>query len=94
MDQPESDPVECLIAPHLWDWTVPTTVTNQEELLERFVSEHTCNALCIWPDHQPGRFELPVEAIEDHDLPIVMYLALLHFCGTHGRDSWRSLRNK
>ena len=21
-------------------------------------------------------------------------LALLHFCGTHGRDSWRSLRNK
>ena len=22
------------------------------------------------------------------------YLALLHFCGTHGRDSWRSLRNK
>ena len=22
------------------------------------------------------------------------FVALLHFCGTHGRDSWRSLRNK
>ena len=62
-----------LIAVHLWDWTVPSTVKSQEELLERFVSERMCNAVCIWPDHQPGRFELPLEAIEKHDLSVVMY---------------------
>jgi hypothetical protein len=63
----------CLIAVHLWDWTVPTTVATQEELLDRFVQERMCNALCIWPDHQPARLELPAEAIAKYDLPVVYY---------------------
>ena len=46
-----------------------------------------------------------LEAVYDYfiKLPRIRFLladdagagkALLHFCGTHGRDSWRSLRNK
>ena len=66
-------PDDCLIAVHLWDWPVSTAVADQEELLHRFVAERMCNALCIWPDHQPARFELPVECIEKYDLPVIFY---------------------
>lgn len=64
---------ECLIAVHLWDWPVPSTVRDQEELLEAFVREGMCNAVCIWPDHQPGAFEVPERLIERYGLSVIFY---------------------
>jgi len=62
----------CLIALHLWDWGTPKIVT-QEEILEFYVSEGMCNAVCIWPDHQPGWHELPLDLIQKHNLSVIMY---------------------
>ena len=71
MGSHDSKNVDWLIAVHLWDWPVSTNVVSPEELIESYVSERMCNALCIWPDHQPAVFELPLEAIERYDLSVV-----------------------